>query len=1129
MRFSPPAILVNAELEILEVRGVMGPYLLPGKGEPGVSLLEAARQDLVGPLKTLAQQAKVSNAPARKEQVRFESGAEVRMLNLEIVPVGGTATSDAALLVLFEEAATTRDHASDTAEAVRVPLVVLDRELRVEHANRAFYRTFASEPAATIGASIFALGNREWDLPEFRELLEALPLGETSVEDLRIEHDLGESSRRIMLLTARRFADPIRRTDRILLSFEDITQREQHQQELQRAREYAEAIARNAHDPILILDSEFRVHITNQAFYNTFKVTPEETQGRSVFDLGNRQWNLPRLRRLLEAIKRRRSFFDSFEVTHDFETIGRRTVRLNGRALNDGCGEPASILLNIVDITDQLHFQSRLRRSELRHRRLFEATNVGVLIIDPSTQKIVDANPFMTELLGCSHGELLGKQLFQIGLLKDEDTSRAAFRELQEKGFIRHDELSIETSAGERRQVEMISNLYLESDDNVVQCNIHDVTERDQDREALRASESKFRALADNIPQLAWMAHSEAQLVWFNQVWLEYTGTTLEENLGQGWFAVLHPDHVDAVAEKFMSHLRDGLDWEDTFPLRGKDGRYRWFLSRMKAIRDETGKLERFFGTNTDVTERRELDREREAFAERYRVLFDLGPVAVFSCNRDGVLQNFNRRAAELWGREPDCGNPNERFCGSLRLHRPDGRLLPHAESPIVKVLESGVIAKDVDVVIERPDGSRISAMVTFAPLKNEAGEVTGAITAFYDVTERKRLEHDLARRVEELAALDSAKGRFLAVLAHELRSPLNAIRGWLQVLQRPDAGPDDLKKGLDVIDRNSRIQIQLIGDLLDAHRIGAGKASLDLQPVDLGESIVAAVEAAWPAAEEKGIRIKREIEATAMVSADTGRLMQVFGNLLANALKFTPPGGEIMITLRRAGSRAEVTISDTGEGIDPEALPRIFDLFRQGNPTASRDHAGLGLGLSIAKQLVELHAGTIEAKSPGKGKGATFTITLPLRALDTPSEHPVLGHEAAVRSLGGIMVLVVDDEPDAREAMRRVLQEAGAEVVAVGSVGEALDAIRQQRPDVLISDIGIPGRDGYELIQAVRAMPAGRGGHIPAIALTACGTPEDRTRALDAGFKTHLVKPVELVTLIAAVTAVCPDRGPNG
>ena len=381
-------------------------------------------------------------------------------------------------------------------------------------------------------------------------------------------------------------------------------------------------------------------------------------------------------------------------------------------------------------------------------------------------------------------------------------------------------------------------------------------------------------------------------------------------------------------------------------------------------------------------------------------------------------------------------------------------------------------------------------------------------------------------------------KDEFLATLSHELRTPLNAILGWSQILRADGGGAayaaDDVRQGLEVIERNARAQTKIIEDLLDMSRIIAGKVRLDVQRVPLAPAIEAAVETVRPAAVAKGVRLQVVLDPHAgPVSADPARLQQVFWNLLSNSVKHTGRGGRVQVLLERVNSHLEVSVIDDGEGVNPEFLPHVFDRFRQADSSAARRHGGLGLGLSIVKQLVELHGGTVRAKSPGIGKGATFTVTLPLTPVHADPEpnverrHPQAASgeyhadDDACVKLGGLRVLVVDDEPDARALVKRLLENCEAVVTTAASASEALEALRRAKPDVVISDIGMPGEDGYALIRMVRALPSDEGGDVPAVALTAYARSDDRTRALLAGFQSHVAKPVEPTELVATVASL--------
>jgi signal transduction histidine kinase/ActR/RegA family two-component response regulator len=398
------------------------------------------------------------------------------------------------------------------------------------------------------------------------------------------------------------------------------------------------------------------------------------------------------------------------------------------------------------------------------------------------------------------------------------------------------------------------------------------------------------------------------------------------------------------------------------------------------------------------------------------------------------------------------------------------------------------------------------------------------------ELLESERAARNTAERMSDV------KDEFLATLSHELRTPLNAILGWAHVLRGGFKDPADLEKGLETIERNARAQTQLIEDLLDMSRITSGKVRLDVQAIQPVSFIEAAIETVRPAADAKAIRLESLLDPSAgPISGDPNRLQQVIWNLLSNAIKFTPKLGKVQVLLERVNSHIEVSVADTGVGIKPEFIEHLFERFRQGDASTTRKYGGLGLGLSIVKSLVELHGGTVVMKSPGEGLGTTVTVHLPLTVVHradggSPRLHPRT-HAAATpmfiaTDLTGLKVLVVDDQPDARDLIQRVLEGCDAVVTTAGSAAEALVLIESERPDVLISDIGMPGTDGYELLRLVRELGPDRGGRVPAIALTALARSEDRTRALRAGFLVHVAKPVDPSELCVTVASVAGRLG---
>lgn len=404
----------------------------------------------------------------------------------------------------------------------------------------------------------------------------------------------------------------------------------------------------------------------------------------------------------------------------------------------------------------------------------------------------------------------------------------------------------------------------------------------------------------------------------------------------------------------------------------------------------------------------------------------------------------------------------------------------------------------------------------------------------------RQLAEERQALLVSERAARSEAehagrmKDEFLATLSHELRTPLNAILGYATLIRMSELKSDELEEATATIERNAKLQAQLIEDLLDMNRIVSGKVRLEIQELELAEVIEAAISTVRPSAEAKQIRLQKVIEpVTGLVRGDAARIQQIVWNLLSNAVKFTPKWGKIQVSLARVNSHVEIQVTDTGQGIAPDFLPSVFDRFRQADATTTRRHGGLGLGLAIVKQLVELHGGTVAAASPGEGQGTTFTVTLPVAAvqgveLTSAREHPrALAHSGAnvTVQLTGVRVLVVDDEPDATTLVKRVLEEYEAEVVMAESARTAFSLLAEQPFSVLVSDIGMPEEDGYQFLKRVRNHD-GLNREIPAVALTAFARAEDRTRAALAGFQTHLSKPVAAGELLAIVANLAGRTG---
>ncbi|MEO5819973.1 MAG: ATP-binding protein [Vicinamibacteraceae bacterium] len=524
-------------------------------------------------------------------------------------------------------------------------------------------------------------------------------------------------------------------------------------------------------------------------------------------------------------------------------------------------------------------------------------------------------------------------------------------------------------------------------------------------------------------------------------------------------------------------------------------------------------------------------DESRRSLSEaddRLRLLDEnVRDYAIFMADADGILRTWNVGVERL------LGYREEEFVGQplAMIFTPEDVASGAASAEIQTALASGR-AEDERWHV-RKDGSRFWAMGVLTCLREPDGLVRGFAKIMRDTTERKLAEEErkvlldreaTARREAEIA--NRVRDQFLAAVSHELRTPLNAVLGWARLLLQQDLGAERTKAGLETIARNAQLQAALVDDLLDVSRMLAGNFVIQRRPTDLMGVVQASVDSISPGARAKDIAIECRLHPLeAPVVGDSRRLHQILWNLLSNAVKFTMPGGRILIELHQDADGVALSVTDDGQGIAADFLPFVFDPFRQADMSGKRTHAGLGLGLAIVRQLVSQHGGTITAQSDGPGKGATFKVVLPLTTPD-PDEP---GRDRLGPSLAGIAVLVIEDDVDSRDVLVNVLELAGASVTAVGSAPAALASLSEFIPSVVLCDIGLPGTDGLSFVESLRALPAERGGCVPAAALTAYAGPADRLQALQAGFQMHLAKPLEPSDVVAAVATLAGQRPEAG
>ena len=1084
-KFAPPGVLITAELEILQYRGDTSPYLAPVPGKASLSLLKMLREGLLVGVRSAVLRAGKENASVREGGMRIKSGDGHRDVSVEVIPLRGQRGTEGGFLVLFEdgassssqgqqetvvetesdaaaqengrlaqELAATRDYLQSVIEQQEVANEELQSaNEEVQSANEELQSTneeletskeeiqSSNEELATVNDELTnriaesSLVNNDLinlidsvqiaivivgqDLrvrrftPLAENLLKLIPtdvgrpladikLNLENLPDLEPmlaevlatvtpqEHDVRDKQGHWYSLRIRPYRTTENKIDGAVVMLVDMDVQK-------RAQAYTESIVATVHEPLLVLDANLKVRTASRAFYQNFRVTAEETEGRMLFDLGNRQWDIPELRRRLEEIPLLGNQFENFEVEHEFEQLGKRTMVLNARRL---------------------------------------------LQIDGPTQSILLA--------------------------------------------------------------------------------IQDITERKQAEDILHASE------------------------------------------------------------------------------------------------------------------------------ERYRALFNSAPMAVYVCDRNAVIQQYNARAAELWGREPECGV--EKFCGSLRMWRPDGTPLPHDQCPVARVLQTGVAANNEDVVIERPDGSRIPVLVNIAALTDERGKVLGSVTSFVDISERKRAEEALKlselrfrrlfetakdgilivdadtvkithvnpfllelvdypaehflgkelweigflrdkqaslaamqqlntlgsiryeslpledrhgnlhpiemvanvyeedhRRViqcnirdisersrlegllrgqaAQLSDLHRRKDEFLAMLSHELRSPLAPIANAIQLLGLQKETETRIHQQARLIIERQIGQLEhLVDDLLEVSRITTGRVQLRREMADLNTIALGAIETVRPLINQRQheLTISLPPEPVWML-ADAARLEQVVVNLLTNAAKYTEHAGHLWLTVEVEGTTGQesnsspavppvavIRVRDTGVGISPTLLPHIFELFTQAERTLARSDGGLGIGLALVQRLTELHGGKVEAHST-PGQGTEFVVRIPIGASDAvPPSCPVLeGNQSTTRPL---RVLVVDDNADTVLSLSMLLEATGHDVRTARDGPTGLQSAQDHRPDVILMDIGLPGLNGFEVAMRLRQDPTFTS--VVLIALTGYGHEMDRQSSRQAGFNYHLVKPIHFQQL---------------
>ncbi|CAN5720038.1 hypothetical protein BH09MYX1_BH09MYX1_00470 [soil metagenome] len=943
-------------------------------------------------------------------------------------------------------------------------------------------------------------------------------------------------------------------------------------------------------EPMLLLTSSGLVLAGNQAVAKRLGVALHDVRGKNLADVVADSTD--EIAHYLRSCSRSRSMvLGSLTLLGgDGEGV---SCRAEGTLLRPRTEEAEAILLLRLTKKESavgqfVHLNQRIEdlSGEIRRRRQAEAearqqaeqlrvtlSSIGdAVIVTDAEGRVELLNPVAQALTGWTPEEATGKLLPNVFRIVNEYTRQPvdnpALRALQEGvvvGLANHTLLVAKD--GKERPIDDSAAPIRSAEGALFGAVLvfRDVTQRHEAEEQLRRSEQKLRQLADAMPQIVWTALPDGVIDYMNRQWREFTG--LPETLGSsGWSHVIHPDDAQVAGERWADSVKRGTPFEMQVRLLERRQTYRWHLIRTVAVHDEDGTVVRWFGTSTDIHEQRRV-------AEASRYLAEASAALAGVVDYESTLQKVANLAVPHfadWSAVDVAGDG-----GTLRrlavAHRDPRKVQlahelmrqyppdPQSPSGAFAVLRTGtpeIVAEITDdMLVQGTVDEKHLHLVRSLGLKSyicvplvASGHPFGILTFATAESDRRYTDADLAlatdlahrasvaventQLYEALRDADRRKDEFLATLAHELRNPLAPIRNALQILKMPRVDPATVARSRDMMERQLEHLVRLVDDLMDVSRVMRGKIELRKERVEVAAVVARAVEMVQPLVDAQGHRLSVRLPSESLpIDADPVRLAQVVGNLLTNAAKYTEPGGAIWLTAQRDGGTAELRVRDTGIGIGAQMLPRIFELFVQVDQASTKAQGGLGIGLTLVKNLVEMHDGTVEARSEGLGRGSELIVRMPISAQAAdpeqdgdPDQQMRPSRQAPAAS--GYRLLVVDDNQDAAETLGMLLELQGHEVRIAFSGAAALETTKAYTPDLVFLDIGMPGMDGYELARRLREQPGLQ--NVMLAALTGWGQKEDRRRTSEAGFNHHLVKPPMPKSIEAVLADLKRSRNPQ-
>jgi signal transduction histidine kinase/CheY-like chemotaxis protein len=1028
-------------------------------------------------------------------------------------------------------------YAQDIVDTVREPLLMLDTALRVRSANRAFYQTFQVTSEETENRLIYELGNGQWDIPALRNLLEDIIPTSSVFNDFELEHSFPVIGRRVMLLNGRKLR-PGSHTELLVLAMEDVTERRRSEADLKAIETYAQNIVDTVREPLLILDTTLRVRSANRAFYQTFRVSLEETENRLIYELGNGQWDIPVLRNLLEDIVPLSSVFNDFEWAHDFPVIGRRVMLLNARKLQAGHhGE--LLVLAMEDVTERRRSEADLKAIETYSQNIVDTVREPLLILD-TTLRVRSGNRAFYQTFQVSLEETENRLIYELGngqwdipdlrtLLEDIVPKSSVFNDFE----LEHDFPAI----GRRVMLLNARKLQAGHHGELLVLAMEDVTERRRSEADLKAIETYAQNIVDTVREPLLILDTTLRVRSGNrafyqtfQVSLEETENRLIYELGNGQWDI--PD-LRTLLEDIVpkSSVFNDFELEHDFPVIG---RRVMLLNARKLQAGHHGEL--LVLAMEDVTERRRSEADLKAIETYAQNIVDTVREPLLILDTTLRVRSGNRAFYQTF--QVSLGETENRLIYELGNGQWD---IPDLRTLLEDIVPKSSVFNDFELEHDFPAiGRRVMLLNARKLQAGHHGELL--VLAMEDVTERRYAEEEVAKAKETAETANRTKSLFLANMSHELRTPLNAILGYSEMLQEEAVEQNlagEFGADLEKINGAGKHLLALINDILDLSKIEAGKVDLYLESFDLAEMIDDVASTIRPMVEKNSntLYIQRAPDLGAM-HADQIKVRQALFNLLSNAVKFTHKGNITLNAARQNMDGSEwilFRVTDTGIGLSSEQIVKLFQDFTQADASTTRKFGGTGLGLVLTRRFCQMMGGDVNVRSVS-GEGSVFTIKLPAIVSELKNEGPVEADRAETVGTSfqeenaeggetllpiGRCVLVIDDDPNHRDLIQRFLNKEGF-IVRTAAKGETgLRLARQLRPLAITLDVMMPGMDGWSVLAALKADRDLR--DIPVIMLSMVDDPERGLALGAAEFATKLVDHTHLSQILKKYISPSP------